>query len=241
MRISLSRASSTFSSLSQAAGHKLSLLYKNVPSTREAHILLKSVQIYWTLPYLFYFHCTTAMNVQRGYEGPRNDAFLSLRSRQVPRTTDNPPPPFVTMAPEQGLLNSPSMRPLIGPPITQFGFTRSSSEPYLTGPLFGAFDRHSAYSAPETSQSWPTVTTGSLHPADILPVQTIPLRAGQTQTSSNIPAYSLSSRTTTTPVRTSPVATVYPATTIFPNRSPLERIPPGITRWCYQKGWTNSD
>ncbi len=67
LRISLSRSSSTFSSLSQAAGHKLSVLYKNVPSTREAHILLKSVHIYWTLPYLLFFllhyrnECTTGL------------------------------------------------------------------------------------------------------------------------------------------------------------------------------------
>ncbi len=36
------------------------------------------------------------MNVHRGYEGPRNEAFLSLRSRRLPRSTDDPPPPFVT-------------------------------------------------------------------------------------------------------------------------------------------------
>ncbi len=35
------------------------------------------------------------MKVHWGYEGPRNEAFLSLRSRRVPRTTDDPPLPFV--------------------------------------------------------------------------------------------------------------------------------------------------
>ncbi len=45
----------------------------------------------------FSFRCTTTMNIHRGYEGPRNEAFFSLHSRWEPRTTDDPPPPFVTM------------------------------------------------------------------------------------------------------------------------------------------------
>ncbi len=36
------------------------------------------------------------MNVHRGYEGARNEAFLSLHSRRVPHPIDDPPPPLVT-------------------------------------------------------------------------------------------------------------------------------------------------
>ncbi len=158
------------------------------------------------------------MNVHRGYEGARNEAFLSLHSRRVPRTTDDPPPPFVTMTPEQGLQNSPPMRPLHGPPITQFGFTYSSHEPQQTDPLFKDSYQYFIHSAPETSQSSVTVTTDLLPPTEVLSAQTVRLRTRQIQISSNIPPYSLSSGMVTTPVRTSPVNTVRPATTVFSNR-----------------------
>ncbi len=36
------------------------------------------------------------MNVPRGYEGAKNEAFLSLWNRQVPRRLHDPPPSFVT-------------------------------------------------------------------------------------------------------------------------------------------------
>ncbi len=36
------------------------------------------------------------MNVPRGYEGAKNEAFLSLQNRQVPRRLHDPPAPFVT-------------------------------------------------------------------------------------------------------------------------------------------------
>ncbi len=36
------------------------------------------------------------MNVPRGYEGAKNEAFLSLRNRQVPHRLHDPPSPFVT-------------------------------------------------------------------------------------------------------------------------------------------------
>ncbi len=36
------------------------------------------------------------MNVHRRYGGARNEAFLSLRSRRVPHTADDPPPLVVT-------------------------------------------------------------------------------------------------------------------------------------------------
>ncbi len=37
------------------------------------------------------------MNVRWGYEGAKNEAFSSLRNRQVLRRLHDPPPPFVTV------------------------------------------------------------------------------------------------------------------------------------------------
>ncbi len=37
------------------------------------------------------------MNIPRGYEGAKNEAFLSLGNRQVPRRLHDSPPPFVTI------------------------------------------------------------------------------------------------------------------------------------------------
>ncbi len=36
------------------------------------------------------------MNLPRGYEGAKNEGFLSLQNRQVSHRLHDPPPPFVT-------------------------------------------------------------------------------------------------------------------------------------------------
>ncbi len=62
----------------------------------EKDILIKEYNFTGVYFLFFSFYCTTAMNVHQGYEGARNEAFLSLHWRRVPHTTDDPPPLFVT-------------------------------------------------------------------------------------------------------------------------------------------------